>query len=129
MPLPPRPLPHSLLLAGLVLAAPNAGRAAGQAAGMPMAAPVKADSPADREMMAGMAHMSQSMKQTPMTGDPDHDFVAMMIPHHKGAIDMAEIELRYGKDPEMRRLAREIVAAQKREITQMTSWTAAHHAD
>jgi len=54
-----------------------------------------------------------------MTGDPDHDFAAMMIPHHQGAIDMAKAELLYGKNPVLRRLAQEIVVTQNSEITIM----------
>ncbi len=83
---------------------------------------------ADKAMMDGMAAMNRDMAKAPMTGDADKDFVAMMIPHHQGAIDMAEVELKYGKDPEIRKLARDIVAAQKKEIAQMKAWQAAHPA-
>ena len=76
----------------------------------------------DQAMMAGMDRMNQAMRAAPMTGDPDRDFVAMMIPHHQGAIDMAQVELRYGKDPAMRQLARTIIAAQRREIGEMQRW-------
>lgn len=89
-------------------------------------APAEPHSPADRAMMAGMGRMREQMQTAPMTGDADHDFVAMMTPHHAGAIDMAKVELRYGKDPELRRLAHAIIAAQEREIVQMKAWTAAH---
>ena len=82
--------------------------------------------PADQAMMAGMTTMNQAMTNAPRTGDPDQDFVAMMLPHHQGAVDMARVELRYGKDPAMRRLAREIVAAQVREEATMRQWQAAH---
>jgi uncharacterized protein (DUF305 family) len=51
-----------------------------------------------------------------MTGDPDHDFAAMMIPHHQGAIDMAKVELVHGKNPALRRLAQEIIVTQRSEI-------------
>ena len=50
------------------------------------------------------------------TGNPDRDFAAMMIPHHQGAIDMAQAELRYGHDERLRRLAQEIVVSQAQEI-------------
>ncbi|MCQ8241623.1 CopM family metallochaperone [Rhizosaccharibacter radicis] len=83
-------------------------------------------SPADRTMMDGMARMQHDMDAAPMTGDPDKDFVAMMLPHHQGAVDMAEVELRYGHDPQMRRLAAGIVKAQRTEIDEMRRWQAAH---
>ncbi len=83
---------------------------------------------ADRDMMAGMAKMNRDMTAAPATGDADRDFVAMMIPHHQGAIDMAEVELRYGKDPALHRLARDIVAAQKKEIAMMRRWQVTHPA-
>jgi uncharacterized protein (DUF305 family) len=81
---------------------------------------------ADQDMKAGMERMNHDMGGAPMTGDPDHDFVAMMIPHHQGAIDMAQVELRHGKDPALRRLAKDIVAAQNKEIAMMKRWQAAH---
>lgn len=83
--------------------------------------------PADRAMMAGMQQMNQAMSAAPMTGDPDRDFVAMMMPHHQGAIDMARVELRYGKDARLRRLAHAVVAAQRTEIAEMRRWQASHH--
>ena len=53
------------------------------------------------------------------TGNPDRDFAAMMIPHHQGAIDMAEIELRFGTDERLRRLAQGIIVEQRQEIAVM----------
>ena len=68
-----------------------------------------------------MQTMMKSMKVNP-TGNADIDFVLMMIPHHQGAIDMAKLELEYGKNPEMRQLATDIVAAQEKEIAAMKAW-------
>ena len=62
----------------------------------------------------------------PMSGDPDRDFVAGMIPHHQGAIDMAQAELKYGKDPQLKKLARSIISAQKKEIASMKRWQQQH---
>jgi uncharacterized protein (DUF305 family) len=69
--------------------------------------------------MESMARMRRDMQNASMTGDPDHDFAAMMIPHHQGAIDMAKAELLYGKDPVLRRLAQEIIITQNSEIQVM----------
>ena len=53
------------------------------------------------------------------SGDIDRDFVSMMVPHHQGAIDMAEAELRYGHNELLRRMAQEIVVTQQQEIAAM----------
>ena len=57
-----------------------------------------------------------------MTGDPDRDFVMMMLPHHRGAVEMAKVELKYGKDPELKKLAQDIIKAQDEEIKLMQDW-------
>ena len=72
-----------------------------------------------REMMKSMSKMDRDMLATPMTGDPNHDFSAMMIPHHQGAIDMAKAFLLYGQDSALRRLAQEIIVTQQQEIEVM----------
>jgi uncharacterized protein (DUF305 family) len=70
------------------------------------------------ENEAAMAKMMNDMAAKP-TGDIDRDFVAMMTPHHQGAIDMAVIELRYGKNEQLRRIAQEIIVDQMQEIAAM----------
>src|SRR5262249_23275127 len=67
---------------------------------------------------SAMSNMSRDMLVKP-TGDVDRDFVAMMIPHHQGAIDMARAELKYGHNEELKRLAQNIVTQQQHEISEM----------
>ena len=62
------------------------------------------------------------MMEGVQASDPDVAFVRGMIPHHQGAIDMAKVVLQYGKDPQTRKLAEEVVRAQEREITEMQEW-------
>ena len=71
------------------------------------------------EMDAGMQTMMNNMHAPGYTGNPDVDFLAMMIPHHEGAVEMARLLLIYGKDPLTRRLAEEIIASQTTEIAAM----------
>jgi uncharacterized protein (DUF305 family) len=71
------------------------------------------------EMEAGMQAMMKNMHAPGFTGNPDVDFLAMMIPHHQGAVEMARLALIYGKDPLTRRVAEEIIASQTVEIAAM----------
>ena len=75
-----------------------------------------------QQMNGGMERMGRQMAKAPMNGNVDHDFASMMIPHHQGAIDMAKVELVYGTDPVMRRLAQEILVDQQSEIDAMRLW-------
>lgn len=70
------------------------------------------------DMAAAMEQMHHEMMVAP-SGDPDRDFAAMMIPHHQGAIEMAQAQLRYGKDERLRRLAQGIIVEQRQEIAVM----------
>ena len=94
--------------------------------GMQMGGATAADgSPSTKAYRDAMAKMDQGMAIT-WSGNADKDFVAGMIPHHQGAIEMARVELRYGKDPQLRKLARDVIAAQQKEIAFMKSWQATH---
>jgi uncharacterized protein (DUF305 family) len=70
--------------------------------------------------------MMKDMSAPPYTGNADKDFVTHMLPHHQGAVDMAEVELKYGKDPALRQLAKNIISAQQKEIRFMQQWEANH---
>ena len=73
-----------------------------------------------RDMDAGMARMMQDMHAAPPSGNVDADFLAMMIPHHAGAVDMARLVLQHGQDPATRQMAEDIIAGQTSEIESMT---------
>ena len=70
-------------------------------------------------MNAGMERMMRDMHAAGHSGNPDADFLAMMIPHHEGAVEMARLVLIHGRDPATRRLAGEIIAGQSIEIAGM----------
>ena len=79
-----------------------------------------------KDMSHKMDSMDEKMKSMPMSGDVDYDFAMMMRIHHQGALDMAKSELDNGKNPEMRTMAKKIIAAQKKEIAQFDKWIAKH---
>jgi uncharacterized protein (DUF305 family) len=78
----------------------------------------RAEMPFLTDNVTAMSKMMVDMGITP-SGDVDRDFVAMMVPHHQGAIDMAQAELRYGRNEQLRRMAQEIIVTQQQEIAAM----------
>ena len=98
------PLRYTIVPAALLLSA------AGQHAQPP--------GPFYSEMDTAMSRMMEQMHVEP-TGDVDRDFVRMMVPHHQGAIEMAVAQLKYGKDPVLKRIAQEIIIEQRQEIDVM----------
>ena len=93
----------------------------------PPRAAASADTPATREFKAADERMMRNMG-TPYTGDPDIDFRVRMIPHHQGAIDMAQVAMKHAKDPWTRQLAEAVIVEQQREIAEMEAWLAQHGA-
>ena len=89
------------------------------------AAAMTASTPSTEGYMAAMEKMHTNMSVA-YTGDADVDFVRGMLPHHQGAVDMAKVELAYGKDPEVRKLAENVISSQQKEIEFMDAWLRAH---
>ena len=79
--------------------------------------------PASMAFMEANDRMHQNMMME-YTGNADVDFIKGMIPHHQGAVEMAKIVLEHGTDPDVKKLAEEIIAAQETEIKWMTEWLA-----
>ncbi|TCL75798.1 DUF305 domain-containing protein [Rhizobium sp. BK251] len=92
---------------------------------MGMSQPSGDQGPSSQAFAKANAKMHEDMALN-YTGNADVDFARSMIPHHQGAIDMARIELQYGKDPEMRALAEDVIKAQEAEIKTMQDWLKAH---
>lgn len=122
------------ILASLALVASTAMHAAAQAPKAPpavdhskmghgAAAPAGGDNASTKAFKAANDKMHAGMN-IPFTGNADVDFVKGMIPHHQGAVEMAKIVLEHGKDPALKKLARDIIKAQDKEIAFMQRWLA-----
>ena len=80
------------------------------------------------DLRAAMGRMHEIMSHLPAAANADEDFVRLMIPHHQAALDMAKTQLLCGKDPQIRRLAQEIITDQQSEIEVMDLWLKNHAA-
>jgi len=80
------------------------------------------------ELLESMNRMHRAVTSLEPSGSADDDFAKLMLPHHQAAIDMAKVELLHGEDPQMRRLAQEIIADQQSEIELMQLWLKRSHA-
>ena len=74
---------------------------------------------ADADLDKSMERMHAEMQKVHYSGNADADFASLMVPHHQGAVQMAEVELQFGSDPRLRRLAQEIILTQQSEIDVM----------
>ncbi len=113
---------RKIIAVAMALIFPVAVLAAGQNMKMDNQASM---SPAEQEYMSGMQGMQgmhDNMMAGMMSSNPDVAFAKGMTAHHQGAIEMAKTELKYGKDPEMRTLAENIIKTQQPEIDQMQIW-------
>ena len=106
------------------LALAQAHKPHGSAAAPMAPAPAMAGGTMDMKSM--MKEHNDKMGAMAMTGNADVDFAMMMKVHHQGAIDMAEMELKHGKEPQMKKMAKDIIAAQKKEIAQFDKFLASH---
>lgn len=104
-----RQLIHAIPVAGLIVAGAVGGTIGAEL------------SQGSRALVDANAAMHTAMA-IEMTGDVDVDFMRTMIPHHEGAVEMAKIVIENGKDPEVRKLAEEIIKAQEAEIAMMKNW-------
>ena len=104
-----------------VQAAPAEAEAPASAHHHPRASATGAKTASTRAYLQAMQTMHRGMR-TPLSGNVDVDFARQMMPHHQGALDMAEIQLRYGHDEELKRFNQWVIAAQTKEIGFMKNW-------
>jgi len=103
---------------------PSTPRLEPHLAGQPPA--VKGEPPATTDYKAATDKATSAAEDTTYSNDADRDFVAGIMPHQQGMVDIAKVELKYGKDPAMRKLAQSILDAQQGQMAEMAAWQAQH---
>lgn len=111
------------LTLGTMLAACSPAADKEESAAATTAAPAATMNPAQQAYADANAAMHKGMGAA-INPDADVAFMQGMIPHHQGAVDMAQVVLKHGKDPETRKLAEAVIASQTAEIEQMQAWLA-----
>lgn len=79
------------------------------------------------ELTKSMQESQSKMQSMKMKGETDHDFAEMMRMHHQAGVNMAQIELKHGTDPAMKKMAEKIMASQKKEIKEFDQWLQKHN--
>lgn len=79
-------------------------------------------------MMDMMNKNMQDMKAVQSTNNPDNDFAALMKVHHMGALEMAQVEVAQGQDPQIKQMAQKMIDAQQREIAELNTFLSGHNA-
>ncbi len=113
-----------IAMPGLAQAQQHSGTAMSPPAGQP-AMPSNMEH-GSMEMMKSMEQNEGKMKSMQMKGKTDHDFAEMMRMHHQAGIDMAQIQMKHGKDLAMKKMAQKIVTAQKKEVKEFDQWLQSH---
>lgn len=113
----------SALAASMLLAAPAAFAQTGAATATAQSMPMTSEQQA---MMQTMEKMNRDMMAGMHVPGPDQSFAAMLLPHHQGAVEMAQAYLKGGKDPELRRMAEKTVTDQEKDILELREWQAKH---
>ena len=103
---------------------PSTPRLEPHLAGQPPA--VQNEPPSTTDYKAATEKATTATEELPYSGDADRDFVTGMLPHQQGMADIAKVELKYGKDPAMRKLAQSILDTQQSQIALMEQWQAQH---
>jgi uncharacterized protein (DUF305 family) len=103
---------------------PSTPRLEPHLAGQPPA--VQNEAPSTTDYKAATEKTTNATEELPYSGNADRDFVTGMLPHQQGVVDIAKVELQYGKDPALRKLAQTILDTQQSQMAELQQWQAQH---